>query len=169
MNKKILISAICLIIVVGIIFAIYKPNYKHSNSAPSQNSIIASLSIKNIPVNPPITPTSTKVSSVHIDSILPASGIIGTTVTISGSGFTANNTVLLDDLVASHDVHLSSFTNGHQSLSFIIPLIISPDCKTGQPCPMFERKITPGDYSITIENQNGISNSTIFKVTPSTK
>jgi hypothetical protein len=110
----------------------------------------------------------TKVSSMHINSISPMVAAVGTNVIISGSGFTTSNTILLDNLVASRNVALSSHANGSQSISFVVPLVITPNCKAGQACPMFAREMTPGNYSVTVENQNGMSNSAMLNIVTNT-
>jgi hypothetical protein len=117
----------------------------------------------------PLQPLSTNSSSsVHIDSVIPSSGSIGSNVIINGFGFTASNTVLFDKLVGAQNVQVVATTNGHQSISFSVPSALTADCKQTQPCPMFARQVTPGNYSITVKNQNGTSSAISFTVVSQT-
>ena len=111
-----------------------------------------------------------------IQSISPTSGVVGTTVTIYGSGFTSDTKVLFGGgfggVVASY--------NNSTSLSFVVPAYIGPNCPSGAMCPMYQtqssqamtsyltRLITPGPYDISVQNVNGVSNSIIFNVTAGT-
>jgi prepilin-type N-terminal cleavage/methylation domain-containing protein len=114
------------------------------------------------------TPTNSNLTttSVHIDSIMPASGPVGIKVTISGLGFTADNTVLFDKLVAASKI--SSVANSQLGISFTVPSSIAPDCKTGEACPMFLREVIPGSYSVSVKNENGVSNALNFNITSNT-
>ena len=134
-------------------------NYAYPAGWQEVDQIIKSNSLKTFQ---PISSAPNNVTP-HINSVLPVSGPVGTKVTISGSGFTANNTVLLDSLVAASNI--SSAANGQASISFTVPSSIAPDCKKGEACPMFLREVISGTYSVSVENQNGISNALNFNVT----
>jgi hypothetical protein len=108
------------------------------------------------PVN--LKPVASSTSAVELDSVSPLSGAVGDTITLVGSGFTADNKVLLNGALAASNVHLSSFTNGHQTLTFTIPSSMGADCKAGQPCPMYAILVTPRAYTVAVENENGVSN-----------
>ena len=114
-----------------------------------------------VPPQPPIPVTNT----VTIESLSPVSGPVGTTVTISGSGFTANNKVLLDGNVGATNTHVSLLSNGKQTLIFTIPSAVGPNCKPDQACPQYMRLVTPATYQITVENENGTSSALSFAVT----
>ena len=131
-------------------------NYAYPAGWQEVDQIIKSNSLQTFQ---PIGSTANNVAP-HINSISPLFGSIGSKVVISGSGFTANNKVLLDSLVVA-----SNISSVQTSISFTVPSSIAPDCKTGEACPMFVRKVTSGVYSVSVENQNGISNAINFNVT----
>lgn len=105
----------------------------------------------------PVVPTS---GPVTVYGISPAQAPTGSTITISGTGFTGSNIVLFDGLVAAQNV--SSF-NGQLTLS--VPQSLSPNCAAGMACPMFVRLATPGTYQVSVQNSNGTSNSVAFTIT----
>jgi hypothetical protein len=118
---------------------------------------------------------STTTSPVSIQSITPTSGPIGTTVSISGYGFTSSNTVLFSE-GAINNIPVSSTSTvecfaaagcpaPQQVLTFTIPSSIGPNCSLKMACPMYVRLVTPGDYSIAIQNTNGTSATTTYTVT----
>ena len=118
------------------------------------------------PIIPPNQATSTPATGpLELDSATPGSAAVGDTVTLRGSGFTASNTVLLGGNVIAKDEHLSSFSNGHQEITFVLPSSAGPDCKAGEMCPMYMLMVSPGTYRISVENENGKSNSISFVVT----
>jgi hypothetical protein len=113
----------------------------------------------------PAHPIAPQGGAVELDSVSQTTNLTqGTMATLTGSGFTADNTVLLDGMVAARDVHLSSFTNGHQTIEFAIPSGIGPDCKANEACPMYLRLLTSGTYDLSVENENGTSNSVAVTV-----
>ena len=128
--------------------------------------------------NPP--PTPTPVNGVSLYNASPSAGAVGTTVTLTGFGFTSNNTILMDGNVAARNVPISSSiaiactTNPtchggiNQSLIFTVPSSLTPNCPIGSMCPMYLRAVTPGQYSITVQNANGTSNASTFTVTSDT-
>lgn len=53
-----------------------------------------------------------------------------------------------------------------QTLVFKVPSLLIPLCYYAQPrCLMPLRKTKPGDYQVSVENVNGLSNRIVFKVT----
>ncbi len=126
---------------------------------PITRGVINSLQNCNNPV-PPLPPPS---AAPYIQAVYPSTGPVGTTVTISGYGFTNNSTVYFGG---------SSFANTYSSngtnLSFTIPQYLSPNCPPGAMCALWVRQVTPGTYSIYIQNQNGTSNTVNFTVTDTT-
>lgn len=104
----------------------------------------------------PPPPPSARVS---LQSISPASGPVGTIVTIYGRGFTSvGNTVNFGTGVAG--VNLSS--NG-SSVIFTVPQTLSLHC-IPFPCGAPAMPVGPGDYKVSITNANGTSNSLVFTV-----
>ena len=111
------------------------------------------------PARPNPSPTPVPAQSVVLYSASPRMSAVGSTMTLIGSGFTSNNTVLMDGLVAARNVAASS-----GSLSFTVASSLAPNCAPGMACPMFLREVTPGQYSITVQNANGTSNAINFTV-----
>jgi hypothetical protein len=122
------------------------------------------------------TTTTPPTSNLSAYSLSPSSGAVGTTVTITGIGFTATgNTVLMDGSVAAQNVSYSPcpigaqcFVAPHDTITFTIPSSLSPNCPTGSMCAMYMRQVTPATYKITVQNSNGTSNSVSFTVTGDT-
>ena len=125
-----------------------------------------------------VTVTGTPAESiVKIYSISPTSRAVGTTVNISGFGFTSANTILMDGSVVATNVPITSSiaiscttdpncVGGiHQGLTFTIPSSLSPNCSTGLACPMVQRLVTPGTYAVTVRNDSGTSNAAQLTVT----
>ena len=124
---------------------------------------------------PQIVPPQT--SPVSIYSINPSSLATGATLNITGFGFTNNNTVLLNNNVAARNVPITSSiaiactTNStchggiNQTLSIAVPSSLSPNCPTGSMCPMYMMLVTPGQYSVTVQNSNGTSNPATLTIT----
>ena len=94
-----------------------------------------------------------------ISSILPSSGSTGTTVTIYGSGFTANNSILITGGALVPNV---AATNNGTTLSFTVPNTIGPDCFGQQMCPEWARILSPGTYDLSVRSTNGVSNAVSF-------
>lgn len=116
---------------------------------------------------------------ISLYSLSPSAGVVGTTVSVTGYGFTNSNTVLMNGSVAARNVPISSSIaiacttdpsckgGIRQTLIFTIPDSLSPNCPVGSMCPMYMRLITPGTYTITVNNENGTSRGMTFVVTES--
>ncbi len=99
-----------------------------------------------------------------LQSMTPSSGAVGTTVTLYGSGFSKGSIVFFGPGVI-RTLESASAT----SLTFVIPDAMGPYCAPGGPCPMYmTRLITPGDYSVHVQTDQGTSNSLIFTLTDGT-
>ena len=88
-----------------------------------------------------------------------SSGVVGTVVTITGSGFLPTNTVLFGGGPV-----IPTFNNS-TSISFTVPSSVGADCQTNGACPMYARLITPAIYPVIVRNANGVSNALQFTVT----
>ena len=101
------------------------------------------------------------VSSVGIviGSVAPTRSAIGTNVTIRGSGFTDDNTVLFGGLVAAQGVPLDPPTDKGQALTVTIPQSLSPSCTPGILCVQSRRIVTAGIYAVSVRNVHGSSNA----------
>ncbi|MDR3519421.1 MAG: peptidoglycan-binding protein [Candidatus Pacebacteria bacterium] len=116
----------------------------------------------------PCSPTTIgSTSSVVVSSVSPTSGAVGTSVVITGSGFTStNNTV---DFGGGYLNGFSS-TNG-STITFTVPSSISgcPSPSFGSQavtaCPDMLRVVTAGNYDVSVINANGKSQTISFSVT----
>lgn len=108
----------------------------------------------------PVPPTPPPVSALYLYGAYPSTGMVGSTVTLSGYGLTGANTVLMDGSVAASNVYSSG-----QSLTFTIPSALAPYCAPGLACAQYMRMVTPGTYKLSIMNANGTSNTVAFTVT----
>jgi len=121
-------------------------------------------------------------SSVSIYSITPSSGPVGTTVTLGGNGFTADNIIHFGGGAIAHvaaapavfncPMQPAGSTGGcgaySQTLTFVVPQSVGPYCAPGTACPMYVQLITPGTYNVSVQNSNGTSNTVTFTVTSTT-
>ena len=121
---------------------------------PLTRAVINSMQNCNNPM-PPVPPPT---PAPFIQNISPSSGTVGTSVTLSGYGFSNNSTVVFGGSGISN-----VYSNG-SSLTFTIPEYTSV-CPPGAYCIMMARQVTPGTYSIYVQNQNGTSNTVNFTVT----
>ena len=154
----------------------------HGISATGFVGPLTRAMIQNISCGTNPTPTPLPTSAVSLYSESPTSGVVGTTVTLTGSGFTNSNTVLMDGNVAASNVSATSFatpvacnpfaascTGGaQQTVTFTIPSALAPYCTPGFACPQYMRLLTPAQYQITVLNSNGTSNAITFTVTSGT-
>ncbi len=118
-----------------------------------------------------------QTSSISLYSLSPSAGPVGATVSVTGFGFTSDNTILMDGSIAARGVPLTSSiaiactTNPschggiNQTIQFSVPQYLSPNCPAGSMCPMYMRQVTPGQYRITVQNANGTSNALVLTVT----
>jgi len=105
--------------------------------------------------------TTTPATAPIISAITPTAGATGTMVTITGSGFTDSNIVHFSIGAVST---VASSNNG-TTLTFTVPGSIGPYCKPDQACPMYMELLNAGTYPISIENNNGTSNTMSFTIT----
>ena len=128
---------------------------------------------------PTPAPTPMPVSAVTVYSINPTSGPVGTTVDITGFGFTSDNIIHfgggdIAHVASSGGIAIACTTdpNCHpgirQTLEFTVPSSVGPYCAPGMACPMYMQLVTPGTYTVYVENANGTSNKITFTVTGST-
>ena len=105
---------------------------------------------------------STATSHVFLSSVSPDRGSIGTTITITGSGFTPNeNKIYFNDSLAG----AANSSVGATSLTFAVPESITPYCPPGALCKMSMELVSPGTYSVSVKNAIGTSNRLSFTVT----
>jgi hypothetical protein len=129
-----------------------------------------------VQISSPISSSSVK-SEVEIVSLSPASGPVGTLVTIHGKGFTPGNNVLFFGTSSGKEYQNGTPANAYAStasangttLVFQIPRS-SPSgtlCAGATHCAIVtsSASFSAGSYPIVVENQNGTSNAVSFDVT----
>ncbi len=100
----------------------------------------------------------------HITTFQPQSGPIGTSVTLSGSGFTSDMIVRFAEGSVAHTT-----SSDGTWISFTVPNSVGPYCAPNMMCAMYMRLIGPGQYSVYIQSADGsvVSNTVTFAVTGS--
>jgi hypothetical protein len=119
---------------------------------------------------------SQPISATHIFSITPNSGVVGIEVTISGRGFTDDNTIVFGGNRIEHVPVASSITIActtdptcvpgiRETLRFTVPEFLNPPCYYSRPaCLMASRQTMPGPYDVYVQNAQGTSNTVVFTV-----
>jgi hypothetical protein len=126
---------------------------------------------------PTPTPTPVATSTIMIRAITPASGTVGSTVTLTGFGFSSNNTVLFgggpirnvpitSSIAVSCTTDPSCIPGIRQTITFTVPSSVGPNCPVGSMCAMYMKLITPGTYDVSVYNDQGTSNTLQYTVTP---
>lgn len=101
------------------------------------------------------------VSGVIISSLSPSSGLVGTKVVISGSGFSEKGNTVNFGYGA-----IPNLVPDNGKLIFAVPDALNPSCSfLEQPCLLLSRKTTPGVYPVSVTNSKGVSKSLNFTVT----
>ena len=122
--------------------------------------------------------SGSQTQNVSIYRISPTSGPVGTTLSITGFGFTSSNIVhfgggAITNVPISSSIAIACTTDPschggiNQTLTITIPSSIGPYCAAGMACPMYMQLITPGIYTVYVQNDNGSSNAVSFTVTGS--
>jgi hypothetical protein len=114
----------------------------------------------------PVAPVNAASSTaITLSSVTPGSGKIGATITLTGVGFLSDNKVLFNGNVGYGDATIYSMNNATQSIVITVPSSLTADCKANQACPQYAILVTPGTYTVSVENANGDSNTLSFVVT----
>jgi hypothetical protein len=100
-----------------------------------------------------------------IYSVAPRSGPVGTTITITGANFTAeNNTVQFGGGFIQWLPAASA--GGNQTIVFTLrPVIGGVACPGTARCPSAARLVRPGGNPLSVQNANGTSNTMMFMLT----
>lgn len=127
---------------------------------PLTRARIQSVTCGTIPPAPPIGGAPT------ISYLSPSSGEVGTTVTVYGSRFNSNTTVSFGGSAVAPNVQILNAN----TLTFRVPEQLLPSCAYPTPdrpyvCMIAGSPTTPGNYQISVKNNNDVSNSVTFTVT----
>jgi peptidoglycan hydrolase-like protein with peptidoglycan-binding domain len=152
---------------------VYKPTFTVTNNIvcvayPCPNSASTSLSVN---VGGIIVPTE---ENPVISSISPKSGVIGSEITISGSGFTATgNRIKFGDTNSENNPKYSLKPNKivcfkypcPNSITFTVPSTYYVPCLESTPsCAIATRMVQSGTYEVSVINDNGTSNTIKYVV-----
>lgn len=106
-----------------------------------------------------------------ITAIAPDHGPIGTSITLTGSGFTSTgNTINLstvNDPTPASGVVVRVPAASSTTFTFAFPATLAPACSFATPSCMLipVRQAAPGPYDISVTNANGTSNTIRFSLT----
>ncbi len=108
-----------------------------------------------------------------IYSLSPASGIVGTQVTIYGTGlgsYSCGPFSCINNYTGSTTVNFGGvsipnvYSSNGTSLTFTVPSSLNSYCSPGLYCAQVYRPVTPGTYPVSVTNSNGTSNQLNFQV-----
>ena len=114
-------------------------------------------------------------TNISIYNIAPTSGPVGTSVSITGFGFTGDNTIHFGSGAIVHvpitsSIAIACTTNPdchggiNQTITFTVPAALNPLCYYSG-CMMPSMQTVPGTYDVYVENANGTSAKVSFTVT----
>ncbi len=106
---------------------------------------------------PPSVFAETARMQVRVYALSPQSGPAGTSVTVTGFGFTNDNAIHFGNRVVTHVVVRSTFG---------VSCTVAPNCQGGvRELLVFKVPAAPpGKYPVSVENGNGRSNELSFSV-----
>ena len=135
--------------------------------------ILVLLAVASASCTTPLAPSQSS-DGVAIMSLAPASGPIGTRVTVNGSGLTSTaNTVTFTAVAVDGDTPNEASVipdlpspNG-TTISFDVLAVWRPACSYAAqgPCPFARIATAPGTYRVVVTNTGGTSNAMLFSVT----
>jgi hypothetical protein len=100
-----------------------------------------------------------------IEDISPDSGQIGSTITIVGYGFKSHDTLVWLDNGKERGLLFGGMPEKDNQITFTLKGSLCKEytLASGLPCPSY-LNVTPGKYTIYVENLNGVSNKVSFVV-----
>jgi hypothetical protein len=105
--------------------------------------------------------TTTSATSTQSISLNPTSGLVGTSVTITGTGFASSSVVHFGPGV----ITAVTASAGGTQLTFKVPPSVGPDCTHGKMCPMYLVLVTPHTYNVSVSTGATTTVSKTFTVT----
>lgn len=124
---------------------------------PQQRLLNASESVSLTPKGLEIAQSN---SAPTIVSLSPLAGPIGALVTVRGSHFTAVNFVIFRGAGVVFNAGSPVASEEGDTLRFHV----TPCSSSQLQCPTFY--VSPGEYSVTVTNENGTSNESKFVIAP---
>lgn len=106
-------------------------------------------------------------NTLSISAAYPSQGIVGSPVTLNGTGFSSNSTVYFGGALVSSSMSypISGLVGGNANLIFTVPQYITP-CAPNANCIQLAQQVTPGTYPVYVRNYDGtVSNTINFIVT----
>ena len=128
---------------------VYPVSFTIQSGSGTQYSAAQNVSVSN---------SSTSYGVPSISYLSPASGYVGTQVTIYGSSFAPSDTILFGN------GSIQNAASNGSSLTFTVPSYLSPYCAAGVACPQYAQQVTSGTYNVSVMDQYGTSNSLSFRV-----
>ena len=113
-----------------------------------------------IPSTPTAAMTSTEGIAPVILGIAPTSSPVGGSVTITGTGFAATDTVVIDVSTMFAKSFDASSPDG-RTIGFTVPGFQMPNCSPRTICPMFVIPILEGDHTLSVV-ANGLESNTMI-------
>jgi peptidoglycan hydrolase-like protein with peptidoglycan-binding domain len=107
------------------------------------------------------TSTTSSLNTPVILGIAPTSSPVGGLVTITGTGFAATDTVLIDGMVGGGTEATSS---DGTAISFIVPGSLRPNCTAHMMCAMYILLLQPGNHAVSVMANGLTSNTTTLAV-----
>lgn len=137
--------------------ALITASYKEA-SATVSSSINASAKVSVL--------DSSVTRAPKILSISPSSGIVGSKVKLTGSGFTRSGNKIKFGNLGSEENGEYNLSSDGTSLIFTVPTTNYHSCWDSVPaCKIAAVSTTPGKYEVSVINANGTSNTVVFTVT----
>lgn len=139
-----------------------------------KNPMVATLFLSVKGVLDPLTKVIDKVTTYNIkdalspdaipfiSSIDPGAGQWGAKLSIFGTGFTKKNSIS----IGGYNNAIIGVPAKNGKLTFSLPSKLC-DRKLKTNCGVVKMSLSPGDYNVTISNENGVSNSISFTVNQS--
>ncbi|MBI4087869.1 IPT/TIG domain-containing protein [Candidatus Kaiserbacteria bacterium] len=127
----------------------YTVTFTVTNTSGQSNTTSATVSVG----------SSGSTNAVSLSSLAPSSGAVGTQVTIYGTGFSLGNTILFGTGAITN-----AYSQNGTTLVFTVPAYLTPYCAPNVYCAQYAQQVTPGQYNVSVQNQNGTSNSLVFRV-----